>query len=168
VKIYSGFTLVELLVVIAIIGILAAVVLVAVNPLEQLARTRDSGRKTAVAQLGRALEAYNITQGQFPNNNTNWMTALVISGELKLTLPLINNPGVSCWGDATANAVNNYCYALIGSTAYTWTNLESRSEITKCGVGATSTNTYFVYDTSLSGACIKCNINYSGSCNSQQ
>jgi prepilin-type N-terminal cleavage/methylation domain-containing protein len=42
-----GFTLIELLIVIAILGVLAVVVLVAINPIEQLARTRDGGRLTS-------------------------------------------------------------------------------------------------------------------------
>ncbi len=59
----KGFTLVELLVVIAIIGILAAVVLVAVNPLEQLARGRDAGKLATVAGLGKAAQSYYTSQG---------------------------------------------------------------------------------------------------------
>lgn len=37
-----GFTLIELLIVMAILGVLAVVVLVAINPVQQLARTRDA------------------------------------------------------------------------------------------------------------------------------
>ena len=54
----KGFTLIELLIVIAILGVLAAGSLVAIDPVEQLARARDSGRKSAVTQMGRALQAY--------------------------------------------------------------------------------------------------------------
>ena len=54
----KGFTLIELLIVIAILGVLAVVVLVAINPVQQLARTRDAGRKSSVAQIGHAVAAY--------------------------------------------------------------------------------------------------------------
>ena len=43
-----GFTLIELLIVIAVLGVLAAVVLVAIDPGQQLARGRDSGRKPSI------------------------------------------------------------------------------------------------------------------------
>ncbi|HVZ11492.1 MAG TPA: prepilin-type N-terminal cleavage/methylation domain-containing protein, partial [Patescibacteria group bacterium] len=46
-----GFTLIELLVVIAVIGVLAAIVLLAVNPTEQLARGRDANRISSIEGL---------------------------------------------------------------------------------------------------------------------
>jgi len=57
-----GFTLIELLVVIAILGVLAGAILVAINPLEQLARGRDAGRKSTVDELGHATQAYYTAQ----------------------------------------------------------------------------------------------------------
>ena len=47
----SGFTLIELLVVIGIIAILAAVVIVAVNPAHQFALARDTERSANVASI---------------------------------------------------------------------------------------------------------------------
>ena len=57
-KTAQGFTLVELLVVIAIIAILAAVVLLVVNPLELTRRGRDA---TRLADLSNIQNAINIT-----------------------------------------------------------------------------------------------------------
>lgn len=50
-----GFTLVELLVVIAVIAILAVIVWLFLNPLEQAKRVRDASRLTDLAQLHQAI-----------------------------------------------------------------------------------------------------------------
>jgi type IV pilus assembly protein PilA len=51
----EGFTLIELLVVIGIIGILAAIVLVAVNPGRQFAQARDTQRRSDLLQITNAV-----------------------------------------------------------------------------------------------------------------
>ncbi len=72
----KGFTLIELLIVMAILGVLAVVVLVAINPVQQLARTRDAGRKSGVTQMGHALEAFYTSQGaEYPDEAANWVDA---------------------------------------------------------------------------------------------
>jgi len=53
----KGFTLIELLVVIAIIGVLAAVVLLAINPAELLRKSRDSTRLQDLATLRKGMDA---------------------------------------------------------------------------------------------------------------
>lgn len=54
----KGFTLVELLVVIAILGILAAGLLVAINPIDRINAANDSRVKSDIGTIARTLEAF--------------------------------------------------------------------------------------------------------------
>ncbi|MBI3341707.1 type II secretion system protein [Candidatus Curtissbacteria bacterium] len=82
-KKFRGFTLIELLIVIAIMGILAAAVLVAVNPLKRQQQARDSGRKSDVGQIATALQAWSTSpgQGNYPSNGggTNGVASTVLT-----------------------------------------------------------------------------------------
>ncbi len=55
-KNFSGFTLVEILIVIAIIGVLAAIVIVIINPLGQIYKAKVSNGKAMDAQITHSLE----------------------------------------------------------------------------------------------------------------
>jgi prepilin-type N-terminal cleavage/methylation domain-containing protein len=66
----SGFTLVELLIVIAILGVIATVVIAAINPIEQANRARDSKYRADASQLLSATERYFVSQSSFP-----WVTS---------------------------------------------------------------------------------------------
>lgn len=54
----KGFTLVELLIVIAILGLLAAILVVVLNPAEMLRRTRDTQRISDLGAVNNALATY--------------------------------------------------------------------------------------------------------------
>lgn len=57
-KSQKGFTLIELLVVIGVIAILAAIVLVAVNPGRQFAQARDTQRRSDLYSITNAIYQY--------------------------------------------------------------------------------------------------------------
>ncbi len=67
----KAFTLLEILLVIAAIGILAAIVIVAINPQRQLAQVRDTERQSNINALAKALDQYLIDEGQYPTGITN-------------------------------------------------------------------------------------------------
>ena len=83
----EGFTLIELLVVIAIIGILAAVVILAINPVELMKKGRDSNRKSDLATLSKAIDIYIVEEQPTDVPGTTGQTS---------------NGGTCCDGDATA------------------------------------------------------------------
>lgn len=148
----KGFTIIELLIVIAIIGVLAAVVLLAIDPLEQLDRGRDAGRKTSVAQLGHAVEAWATAQsssGNYPGTTefagAGFQTFLSTAGEIK---QIINNTGrkyAVCSGGTSAQG--GFCYSVFGTTDFAvWAVLESKSEAAKgacVGVTPRAISVYF-------------------------
>ena len=61
-----GFTLIELLIVIAVLGILAVAVLSAINPIEQINRSRDTGSRSDAEQLLGAIDRFYATAGYYP------------------------------------------------------------------------------------------------------
>ncbi len=143
----KGFTLIELLIVIAILGTLAVVVLLALNPVQQLARARDSGRHSTVTQLGHAIAAYaTVHGGIYPAVSGTWIqTHLVDSGEISAVPGAVNYSA----GTATActtNAQNGFCYAISGTPAnraIVFATAEAASNTSRCTTGTA----YFLYST---------------------
>ncbi len=67
----GGFTLIELLIVIGIIAILAAIVLVAVNPARQFSKANDAQRSSNVNAILSAIGQYVVDQkGVLPSDIT--------------------------------------------------------------------------------------------------
>jgi len=79
----KGFTLMELLIVIGVLGILAAGLLAAIDPFEQLKKARDTNNRSAAIELLQSSQRYYATHGYLPwrkpagadytcANATNW------------------------------------------------------------------------------------------------
>lgn len=150
----KGFTLIELLIVIAVIGVLAAGILVAIDPVEQLARGRDSGRKSTLGQLGRALQAYYTANSVYPTvaqiTNSPTTNVLILSGEIKtIPNPPIMATATACTGGSNVNGI---CYKVdaAGPNIVVYSHMESKTERNKAPACGTVVNTWFVYS-SISG-----------------
>ena len=82
----KGFTLIELLVVMGIIGILAMIVLVAVNPGRQFAQARDTQRKSDIYAVTNAIYQFAAEHnGRLPDTDgsdetSNFPTAMTCIG----------------------------------------------------------------------------------------
>jgi len=70
----KGFTLIELLIVIAVLGILAVAVLAAINPIEQINRSKDTGSRSDAEQLIGAIDRFYASKGYYP-----WVTSASIT-----------------------------------------------------------------------------------------
>ncbi len=82
----KGFTLVELIIVIAIIGVLAAVLIAIIDPLDRINAANDSGVVSTITQIGKANDSYAINNSNLyvaANTFDDAVTALETSGNSK-------------------------------------------------------------------------------------
>lgn len=135
----KGFTLVELLVVIAIIGVLAAVVVLVINPLELTRRSRDAARLTDLANLQQAInvaiQEQTQTGGQilcngaaYPCNGSSNSGSRSSdgSGWVKVNLSAAKSVSVSTLPvDPVNDATNHYTYCANNDAWQMATKLES-------------------------------------------
>lgn len=141
----SGFTLIELLIVIAVLGVLAGGVLVAINPLEKIAKAKDSTKKSTVSQLVNALQSYYTLKGQgtYPPASSTWIQSLIDNGDLKSVPP---PAGTFC--SPSTNSQNGYCYKTNSdkTEAIVYAGLESSDR-----PSGTSGTTPYILWSSVSG-----------------
>jgi prepilin-type N-terminal cleavage/methylation domain-containing protein len=90
----KGFTLLEILLVIATIGILAAIVIIAINPNKQLAQARDAQRRSDINTIYKASEQYLIDNGIYPSSVNSNLKEICNTGNKTLTDTL--SPATLC------------------------------------------------------------------------
>lgn len=77
----KGFTLLEILLVVAAIGILAGIVILAINPGKQLADTQDAQRAADVNTILNAVYQYSVdNDGTLPGDITETQTEICATG----------------------------------------------------------------------------------------
>ena len=111
----KGFTIVELLIVIVVIAILATLVIVTFEGIQQ--KARDSKRQTDVDALASHLAAFYANNGYYPTV-TDLQTASWVSSNMKGFDPsaLTDPKGNAITGNAPASGTYAYSYVTVGCT----------------------------------------------------
>lgn len=86
----KAFTLIELLIVIGVLGILAAGLLAAVDPFEQLKKGRDTNRRNIVVELHNAMIRYYATHGSLPWDNGTVCDTVYADADAAVNLEAMN------------------------------------------------------------------------------
>lgn len=137
----KGFTMVELLIVIAVLGLLAVAVLSAINPIEQINRSKDTGNRSDAEQLISGIDRYYTVKGYYP-----WQTAPNDGNETRLNAAgisggnLVSTKSPTAFSDLTNYVLNK----LEGSTA------ELKSAFTN-RIVKSDYNTLYIYNRGTAG-----------------
>lgn len=136
----KGFTIVELLIVIVVIAILAAIVLVAYNGIQNSAKTTSG--QSAASQVQKKVEAYNAATGNYPTATAApaFQTALNSQEESSIASITIGTP-TSANGESTVQIER--CTAGGTGFRYGWFNFSANAIVAEADR----------YVTPISGTC---------------
>ncbi len=104
-RVTGGFTLIEVLLVIAILSILAAVVIVAINPAKQLGEAQNAQRRSDVRSILDAVHQYAIDNyGSFPSDSIPIGSSCTVDGAEICVV------GATCTGVSLDDLVSDETY----------------------------------------------------------
>lgn len=135
-----GFTLIELLIVIAVLGILAVAVLSAINPIEQINRSRDTGSRSDAEQLLGGVDRFYASQGYYP-----WKISSTNPVSDATAWAVVNN---STWTDGTTTVLNKLAAAGTGELKASFTTRitgTAYNSLYKYNSGAAGSSTYVCF-----------------------
>jgi type IV pilus assembly protein PilA len=148
-NINKGFTLIELLIVIAVLGILAVAVLSAINPIEQINRSRDTGSQSDAEQLIGAIDRFYANQGYYPwQTGTDDTTDFQALTQITAAGPVVT--GSTC---TMLNRLSNGDANIIGCTGSQELKVSYATKLIATGVNAQPINNplFIYFDGSLAG-----------------
>lgn len=126
-RIYQkGFTLIELLIVLAIMGVMAAAVLLAIDPAAKIKSAKDATVKSDMGQLVNALQAYYTGGSQtYPASGNGVAVGLgaLIPGEVKALPSQQSGATLPCATGGNTSYANSYCYLATTTLAAIWGNI---------------------------------------------
>lgn len=130
----KGFTLIELLIVIAILGVLAAVTMVGIDPIDKINAANDSKVQNDVSTIATGMESYAVVNNGVYAADQN---TLQISGDLKLILtPPTGYSAYAISGGTDGQVVGQLKskkYTSVGNTSWVWCSASGKAGATSGG-----------------------------------
>lgn len=144
----KGFTLVELLIVMGLLGVIAVIVIAAINPIEQANRARDTKFKADSGQIISAIDRYFVSQTEFP-----WVTSGFSSNSSSsFGFVTAGNEGVGiCGANCSINGL------LISNNEFK-TEFRNRDFVEDSGGGDSSKEIFIGKEAGASGSIYACYI----------